>query len=361
MGANEIPVSVAAVYTARPTISINGQPPERLAIGLMSMVATESIDGLAALELRLGNWASHESGAGLAFDTGSDVALGAAITVDAGPLGAQERIFDGRISGLEAIAGEREPPALIVRAEDKLVAARLARRTRIYTDVSLADLVQQIGRGLGLNVDARDLPRVSGVFAQFNESDLAFLRRVLARHDCALRIDGQSLRVSSRIAAGATIDLALGSQLRRVHVAADLAHQCTEITASGWDASQGSHFTGRATGTQLGAGRGVSGAQLLERGFGERVEHLGALACVDAAEADALTRAAFDQRARRFVTARGSAEGNPRLRAGTIVALSGLGARFDNSYEVLECSHRFDLQAGYQTDFAASSAYLAAA
>jgi len=89
VGANEIPVSVAAVYTARPTISINGQPPERLAIGLMSMVATESIDGLAALELRLGNWASHESGAGLAFDTGSDVALGAAITVDAGPLGAQ--------------------------------------------------------------------------------------------------------------------------------------------------------------------------------------------------------------------------------------------------------------------------------
>jgi uncharacterized protein len=100
---------------------------------------------------------------------------------------------------------------------------------------------------------------------------------------------------------------------------------------------------------------------MLRRTFGERAEHLGALACVDAAEADALTRAAFDQRARRFVSARGSVEGNPRLRAGTIVALSGLGARFDNSYEVVECSHRFDLKEAYQTDFGACSAFLAEA
>ncbi len=361
MGANEIPVSVASVITARPTIAVDGAPIERLAFGLLHMIVNESIDCLAALELRLSNFASNDRGAGLAFDAGSELALGAGITVDAGPLGAQQRIFDGRISALEAIAGEREPPALIVRAEDKLVAARLARRTRVYTDMSLDDLAQQIGRGLGLNVDARDLPRVTATFAQFNESDLAFLRRVLARHDCTLRIDGRSLLVSSRIANGATIDLALGSQLRRAQVAADLAHQCTGVTASGWDAEQGSAFTASGTGTQLGAGRGVTGAEMLRRSFGERTEHLGALACVDAGEADALTRAAFDQRARRFVTARGSVEGNPLLRAGTIVALSGLGTRFDNSYEVVECSHRFDLQQGYQTDFCASSAFLAEA
>lgn len=361
MGANEIPVSIPTIFSARPTIAVDGALVERLASGLISIVVNESIDGLASLELRVSNFASNERGAGLAFDADSEVALGAGITVDAGPLGVQQRIFDGRISALEAIAGEREPPALIVRAEDKLVAARLARRTRIYTNTSIDDLARQIGQNLGLTVDTRDLPRVTATFAQFNESDLAFLRRVLARYDCTLRIDGRSLVVSSRLANGATIDLAVGSQLRRVHVAADLAHQCTEVTASGWDAGQGSAFNASATGTQLGAGRGITGAKMLRRTFGERIEHLGALACVDSAEADALARAAFDQRARRFVTARGSVEGNPRLRAGTIVALRGLGARFDNSYEVVECSHRFDGNEGYQTDFAACSAFLAEA
>jgi phage protein D len=361
VGANEIPVSAVSVISARPTIAVDGAPVERLTFGLLHMVVNESIEGLASLEVRLSNFASNERGAELAFDAGSELALGAGISVDAGPLGAQQRIFDGRISALEAIAGERDPPAIVVRAEDKLLAARLARRTRIYADSSLDDLARQIGQNLGLSVDTRDLPRVTATFAQFNESDLAFLRRVLARYDCTLRIDGRSLLVSSRLANGATIDLAVGSQLRRVQVAADLAHQCTEVTASGWDAGQGSAFTARATGTQLGAGRGVTGAELLRRTFGERIEHLGALACVDSPEAHALTKAAFDQRARRFVTARGSVEGNPRLRAGTIVTLTGLGRRFDNSYEVAECSHRFDLSEGYQTDFAACSAFLAEA
>jgi phage protein D len=359
VGANEIPISGAAVISQRPAITIDGAAVGRLTSGLIHMVVNESIEGLASLEVRVSNFASNERGAGLAFDAGSELALGAGIAVEAGPLRAQQRIFDGRISALEAIAGELQPPALIVRAEDKLVAARLARRTRIYTDVSLDDLARQIGQNLGLTVDARDLPRVTATWAQFNESDFAFLRRVLARYDCTLRIDGRSLLVSSRLANGATIDLALGSQLRRVHVAADLAHQCTEVTASGWDAARGSAFRASATGTQLGSGRGVTGAEMLRRAFGERSEHLGALASVDAPEADALTRAAFDQRARRFVTARGSVEGNPRLRAGTIVTLTGLGRRFDNSYEVAECSHRFDLSAGYQTDFTACSAFLA--
>lgn len=361
MGANEIPVSLNAVYSARPTIELDAATVDRVSVGLMSMIVTESIEGLAALEVRLSNWTSHERGAELAFDAGSEVALGVGIRVNAGPAGAQIRIFDGRVSSIEILAGERAPPTLVVRAEDRLIAARLARRTRIYADLSLSDLVRQIGQALGLNVNVRDLPAVTAVFAQFNESDLAFLRRVLARYDCALRIDGDALRAGPHIAAGATIDLALSSQLRRVQVVADLAHQCTSVTCSGWDAARGSAFTQQASGTQLGAGRGLTGAALLTRSFGDRPEHLGALACVDDSEAGALTRAAFDQRARRFVTARGTAEGNPQLRAGTLIALHGLGTRFDNDYEVLECTHRFDLAEGYQTDFTACSAYLAAA
>jgi phage protein D len=361
MGANEIPISVATIFSARPTIEIDGAPVERLAIGLVSISVHESIDGLASLDLSCSNFVSDDRGAGLAFDAGSEVALGAGIRVKAGPLSDQLQIFDGRISALETQAGENEPPTLIVRAEDRLAAARLARRTKIYSDISLDDLAQQVGRELGLQVEVRDLPRAIAVFAQFNESDLAFLRRVLSRYDCTLFMDGETLRVAPRVAVGATIDLTLGSQLRRVHVAADLAHQCTEVTVSGWDAAQGSAFSERANGTQLGSGRGRTGAELFRSSFGERSEHLGAPACVDAAEAGALARAAFDQRARRFVGARGTVEGNPRLRAGTLVSLSGLGQRFDNTYEVQQCSHRFDLHVGYQTDFFACSAFLAAA
>lgn len=50
----------------------------------------------------------------------------------------------------------------------------------------------------------------------------------------------------------------------------------------------------------------------------------------------------------------GTAEGNPLLRRGTHVTLSGLGNRFSGNYQVTQCSHRFDISRGYQTDFVAS-------
>jgi phage protein D len=271
-------------------------------------------------------------------------------------------LFRGRVSAIEIEAGERSPPAFTLRAEDRLMGARLARRTRVFEDVALADLAQRIGADLGLTVEAGDLPDVIRLWAQFNESDLAFLRRVLARHDCCAWMDGERLRVARRInAQGQTIDLRLGSQLRRVQACADLAQQCTRVTAAGFDPQPGESFNVESRGVALGAGRGERGDALLARHFGERSEHLAGSACVTEREAQALADAAFDRRAREFVAVRGTVEGNPRLRAGTRVTLAGLGRRFDNTYEVARCTHRFDLAEGYQTDFEASSAYLAAA
>jgi len=360
MSGNEQPVTQRAVYSARPTIEIDRTPLERVALGLLALSVHESEEGLAALEMRLANWASTPEGAEQAFDAGSPVALGAGVRVFVGPSGEQDLVFSGRISAIEAQVGQDLPPTIVVRAEDRLFAARLQRRSRLYENTSLGDLAQQVASQLGLTANV-DLPNVTGLWAQFNESDLAFLRRVLARFDCSVRIDEETLVATRNVAAGGvTVDLSLYSQLQRVHVVADLAHQSTRVTASGWDGALGERFNVESTGSQLGAGSGRRGGDLLSQHFGERSEHLAALACADEREAQALAHAAFDQRARHFVTARGTAEGNPRLRAGGFIALSGLGARFDNTYEVAECVHRFDLTGGYQTDFVAHSAFIAA-
>jgi phage protein D len=107
-----------------------------------------------------------------------------------------------------------------------------------------------------------------------------------------------------------------------------------------------------------GTGGGISGADLLGR-LQPRSEHLAPLACRNEAEARALAEAAFDQRARRFVRAFGSTEGNAELRVGAVLAIDGIGQRFDNRYAVVEATHRYDLLSGYQTEFVAQSAWLA--
>ncbi len=184
------------------------------------------------------------------------------------------------------------------------------------------------------------------------------MRRLLLRYDADMQVVGNELHVSPRgeVRRGA-IELALHSQLRCARVLADLAHQVSEVTVTGWDAAQGQRVSASSTGSQLGPGSGRTGVQLLRQAISERSEHLGHLAATTDAEAQALANAAFDCRARRFVCVQGTAEGNPAVRVGTHIALSGMGSRFDNTYYVVRACHRYDVIRGYEIDFEAECAF----
>lgn len=349
-----------AVYTARPSVRINGNANERLSGLLMSMDMEEKEDGLSSMELCLSNTASDpEGGADFAFEDESVLKLGDHLTVMAGDEDEPSEIFSGYITGLEAEFTAEKSPMLIVLAEDMLQRARMTRKTQTYEDQSVADIARTIAQDLGLTPQITGLSNTSGTWVQLNESNLAFLRRLLARFDGDVQIVGNEMHVSerSRVQRG-RVELDTQSQLRHVRVLADLAHQVNEVTLTGWDSIRGQTFTGRSRGADRGPGSGRKGADILAETLGRRNHHMSHIAVASAEEADAVAEAAFDQRQRRFVTASCTAEGNPAIRVGTHVTLTGLGQRFDNTYYVTCCTHRFDLTKGYETDFVAECGFL---
>ena len=356
----EAPLSSRALYTARPTIRINGTEKERITGLLRGMEMTEREDGMSSLELQLDNILSDGGGrADFAFEDEASLKLGDAIAVYTGEESAPTEIFRGIVSAIEAEFAEETSPRLVALAEDTLQKARIRRRTRTFDDKSLADIARDIARELGLTPRITGFTGPIGTQVQLNESDLAFLRRLLARYDGDLQVVGTELHVSPRgdVRRGA-VELAMHSQLRRVSVLADLAHQVSEITVTGWDPAQGQRISTTSTGAQRGPGSGRLASDLLPAALGRRSHQVAHLAVSTSDEATALADAAFDERQRRFVTATGTAEGNPSIRAGTHLRLTGLGARFSNTYYVTRCCHRFDLERGYETDFTAESAFL---
>ena len=56
---------------------------------------------------------------------------------------------------------------------------------------------------------------------------------------------------------------------------------------------------------------------------------------------------------RRFVVARGMAQGDANLRVGTYVTLQGLGKLFSGKYYLAYVKHIFDGMRGYLTEFTA--------
>ncbi len=255
------PTGETRIYAAPPRLHFGGREDERAATLLSAMRMDEAEGGLSRLELRFSNWASTRGGgAELAFAAGSRLEHGTKVEVYVGDQAeARPKIFGGVVSAIEAEFRAGGPPDLVLLAEDALQAARMARRSRTYAGKSPKAVVEQIARGLGLSPVVAGLDKPVATWAQLDESDLAFLRRLLLRFDADLQIVGGELHVSPRDAVrrGATVELAQ-DDLGRARFSADLADQVTAVTVRGWNAVSGAPASGRAPDGAAGAGGGAT-------------------------------------------------------------------------------------------------------
>ena len=267
----ETALSRQALYSARPTLRLAGQADVRLSNLLVAMRMDESEGGMSRLELRLSNLVGTTAGGTeAAFGAGSDLKLGAELAVYTGDVQAPVEVFRGKVSAIELLFSMGGAPEITVLAEDALQAARLARRSKVYTDMSPADVVREVAGALNLSPTVTGLTSPVDTWAQINESDLSFLRRLLARFDADLQIVGDALQVAPRgdVARG-EVELALFGQLVRARVIADLSQQVTATSAAGWNPVDGSAVNHEATQiTQSGPGSGRSGLSWLDEAFG---------------------------------------------------------------------------------------------
>ena len=356
-----MPLDAPTLISAAPTVRIGGQSLPLLTNSIQRMQVREQVGGLSTLELSLFDVLSFGDGTGgWGATAASPLQLGAAIKLYAGTTLGPQEIFDGVVTGFEADNGPATAPIFTLLAEDRLWKARRKRRSRTFEDASPADIVQRIAADHGLTPEIRDgLDRPAATWAQLNESDLGFLRRILARFDADAQVVGDKLQAGPLARDKRTaVTLRQGGNLIRARLTADLADQATSVRVGGWDTAAGEAVSATAASGEMGPGAGTDGASVLRGKFGEFCEHVGHADALTSAEAGRVARALYGHRARRFVRVDAMALGNPEIRVGSWVAITGVNPFFANSYCVVEATHRFDLANGYMTEFLAEGAYL---
>ena len=332
-------IDPAPLISARPGFRVDGRNRPNLAEALLAAQIRLPLAGMASAELRFLNWGGNDNVPTFQFQ---DIALGNRLEIVFG----DENVFDGLITAIEERYGEGAPQ-IVLLAEDAL--HRLARRreSRAFEDMSLDDVINQVAQDAGLRADVNVSP-VSGTWYQHNESDLAFLLRLLTPHDVSPRLQQGGLRARDEEADREPISIDSGRNADLIRIIADLNQQPLEVAARGYNLAADSEADSQAdslspapqgeTAAGVAGALGWEGDSVLPHPFPR-----------SQAEAEALAARGFRARAKRFLHGEIVCRGEPRLRSGREIELAGVSPRLTGRYRVVDCQHRFDTGSGFST------------
>lgn len=265
------------------------------------------------------------------------------------------RLFEGRIYLIEGAFDAGAPPEVLVQAEDALQGFRMRQRTRIFEDMTDAQMIQQVAaeHGLAPDIQMGSVQTVHGHVAQLNQSDYAFLLDRVMAAGAEMWIDQNTLVVSDQAVQGTPGTLVYGGDLVSFDVRADLRRQATSVGVSGWDFRARQAIARGASDNDLppGGSGARSGGRVLEEAFGQRLDTVVDAAPGNDADAKSLAVAYHRTQSAEFVTGQGIAVNAAGMRAGRRIDLQGLGPLFSGAYQITRVRHVFDRQRGLRAEF----------
>lgn len=348
----------SSVYAAaNPVFHVDGRLTGELARDLTRLEIEEATDGLKTLtaELVAKGPQGNEREEPLLYLDRRTVDFGSALQVSIGPGDNQRTVFRGKISAIEAVFCEGEQPHVTLFAEDVFMELRTTRRSRTYTNKSDAGMAGMIADDHKLRADvAADGPQYDMV-QQFNQSDLAFLRARARKIQAEVWVQDGALCFKTRgNRSGSAITLVQGDELLDVRLRADLAHQRTKVTVSGYDASARATISEDADDGAIQAeiSGGNTGPSVLQQLSADRSSYRVREAPLTTGEAKAWARAEMLRRCRGFVSVTGVTSGTPDLVVGSRLTLNNVGAPFSGGgYYTTRVRHSYDLIDGHRTQF----------
>jgi phage protein D/phage baseplate assembly protein gpV len=283
------------------------------------------------------------------FQVGATVEVRAGGIEDRSPGGV---LFKGEVAAMEPEFAEGGL-TIAVRAYDQSFKLHAARRTRTFQDQTSADIVRRVGEEHGLRpgtIDATGGPHRH--LQQSGESDWDLCWRLAAAHDFEFVVDDELFHFRrAGSAQGAPIELAYPETLLSFKPRLSGVQQVREVEVRAHDAATQRTIVHRASQPTRTNGRvGVDRAQVVDRLRGG--ELLVADRVVeDAGQARALAQSTLDRLASTWVEADGGTLGNPALRAGCTVKVTGVGRQFSGEYHVSSTVHSYRGAKGYRTGF----------
>jgi phage protein D len=336
-------------------LHINGAPlPEDAAADLISVAVVHDVDAMGMFTVSLSGWDGVEMK--VKWIDGDLFREGNPVEVEMGYRDRMETIFSGEITSLEPEFLEAKPPTLTARGYDRRHRLMRGRKTRSFTNVKDSDIANQLGGSAGLKPDVEDSKVLLPYVLQHNQTDLEFLLSRAARIDYEVVVDGRTLVFRKRrIKESAVVTLRREIELLEFRPRMNTLNQVPKYTVRGWNPKDKKEIVATAAAGEEPSlmGGSASGPATVRRLFGDASSTSVTAPVQSQADADLVAKQRFVEMGLGFIRAEGISIGEPRLRAGIVVKIEGIGERFSGLYYVTWTEHRFSKRKGYRTAFVA--------
>jgi uncharacterized protein involved in type VI secretion and phage assembly len=262
--------------------------------------------------------------------------------------GQQEPLFVGQVTAVEHCYEPAHGHEIRIRGYDLLHQLRKRQSVRAHVQVTARDLAQELVTDLGLTVQATEPGPLWSRLIQYRQSDLELLQEVAERCGLFLAVRGNVLHLLTLQGTGETLPLALGETLLEARIEINADTVCRSVEAAGWDPSRIETHEGLAS--QARVGRAVAAEVSPTRIGGSGKREFVDEAAPNDDHAAGIAQAELDLRVAREVTLWGVAEGDPRLRPGTSVVVTGVDASVAGRYVLTAITHTIDAYKGFVSE-----------
>jgi uncharacterized protein involved in type VI secretion and phage assembly len=244
---------------------------------------------------------------------------------------------------------------LMARGFDRSHSLIRARKVRTFQNQTTSDIVSKVLGEAGFSAQCDSTGDPHEFMQQDNETDWDFIWRLAERVGFEFVVQDTNAYFRKPNADN-PIELQWPQTLRSFSPRVTATQQAQQVTLSAFDPKAKQAIGVTASSPNQVARIGVERSSVAGAFDGADV-HIATEPVMSQSEGQGVAQALLDKLANGYIAAEGVSDGNPAIRAGASVQVSGLGQKFSGLYRVAAATHILRGGATYETHFANSPAH----